>query len=351
MHLLKPEQYDRAQKIFEPLSTFNASLASLLSNTATGEVWVDDPDQPQVGYASSPESQYLAGDAGCTEAYAGLRQVIPNDAYLITSAGWDAVLEQVWQNRFARRHARCHLLLAEPKFPQWRDHLPAGMHLAQITPDLLQRDELKNIGSIRMWVGSWPSQQAFFEHGFGFCLLDGDTIACWSVTDCAVGDRCEIGIITDRAYRKRGLAAVVVAAAVEHALQRGYREIGWQCLASNAGSLALGYKTGFVFERQYDAYAPFMAVENPTDLTPDEYAQWAQHFDRAAQEEAPYAFEAAKAWAMAGEPERALRSLNLLQSSGWKGERDWFERSWCFDSMRSMPEFEQVVEMLIKRDS
>jgi hypothetical protein len=127
MHLLKPEQYGLGR--WRCSSRWRASMPAwrrCWRILPSGEVWVDDLNQPQVGYASSPESQYLAGDAGCTAAYAGLRQVIPSDAYVITSPGWDAVLEQVWQNRFARRHARCHLLLAEPKFPQWRDHLPAA---------------------------------------------------------------------------------------------------------------------------------------------------------------------------------------------------------------------------------
>jgi RimJ/RimL family protein N-acetyltransferase len=349
---LAPEQYALAAPIFARLTDFNISLAAVLAGTAEGKVWVDDLIHPRQGFASTSEGNYLVGDPFYTSGYAGLRAVIPPDVYLITDTDdWDGVLSQVWSNRFPRRHIRCHLVLDQLRFADWREHIPEGMQVVRIDQDFLERSDLKNHSKIMSWMADWRSPADFLEHGFAHYILAGNTIASWSLSDCVVNDCCEIGIVTAREYRKLGLASIVVAANVEHALGRGFNHIGWHCLASNAGSLAVGHKVGFVDERQYHAYAPHLAVENPGDLTEEECIDWANHFEGAAQVEPRYAFDAAMAWSLANQPQFALRSLHILHQSGWRGQREWFEYNWRFDAMRGMPEFDEMVDKLVNQDS
>ncbi|NTU78391.1 MAG: GNAT family N-acetyltransferase [Chloroflexales bacterium] len=65
------------------------------------------------------------------------------------------------------------------------------------------------------------SADAFLARGFGFALFDGTEPVSWCLSACAVEPRCEIGIHTHPDYRRGGLATIVVATTVAHALAAG----------------------------------------------------------------------------------------------------------------------------------
>ena len=55
------------------------------------------------------------------------------------------------------------------------------------------------------------------------------------------------------AYRRRGLATIVVAATVAHALAAGYHEVGWHCSEDNQGSQGVAEKVGFTLTHRFHA--------------------------------------------------------------------------------------------------
>lgn len=347
MHELEAKRYPLAWSLCSGLSTYNLSVAAVLAGTAPGQVWTDDPDHPRVALARTPEGYYLAGDAHYTNCYPALKAALPHHAYLILDPpAWADVLDRIWVNRAARRHPRLHLVLRLFRLPHWRDLVPDGYQLAPVDGGLLARTDLENHGQVAEWVEGWHSVTDFLQNGFGFCLVHGDTIASWCIADTVLRARCEMGVTTDPGHRRRGLAAVVVSAAVERCLKQGFTEIGWHCLASNAGSIAVGRKAGFEIERAYDGYSSFLPAENPADLTVDEYRDWAQHYERATGDGLGYSFFAAEAWAMAGEPERALAYVRRLPEMGWTGRLEWLEHNWCFASLQDQPEFLAVLAAL-----
>jgi GNAT superfamily N-acetyltransferase len=349
MRKLEADRYPVTQGLLAELSTSNLSVAAVLAGTAPGQVWADDPDDPRVVLISSPEGYYLAGDAQHAASYATIKGVLPHHAYLILDPpAWADVLDQIWVNRAARRHPRLHLLLETFRLPHWRSLVPPGYQLTPVDRDLLALTDLKNHGHVAEWVGGWHSVDDFVQNGFGYCLVRGDTIASWCIADTVLEERCEMGVTTDAGHRRRGLAAVVVSAAVEQCLERGFTEIGWHCLRSNAGSVAVGRKVGFEIERAYDGYSPFLPAENPADLTVDEYRDWALHYERVTGEGLGYSFHAAEAWAMAGEPERALAYLRRLAEMGWQGRPEWLEHNWRFASLRDHPAFCAVLAAIGK---
>jgi RimJ/RimL family protein N-acetyltransferase len=103
--------------------------------------------------------------------------------------------------------------------------------------------------------GNWGSTAAFLAKGFGFVTLytkaGAVQVVSWSLADCRSGDACEIGIHTVKEYRRRGLASITAAAAVEYALSHDFSRVGWHCSEDNLGSIGTAEKVGFERERDY----------------------------------------------------------------------------------------------------
>ncbi len=309
MHKLDQAQYGVAQALFAGLAEIHFSVGAVLAGTARGEIWVDDLAHPRVGLAATSEGHYLAGDPLHRPSYAGLKQVLPHRAYLIFEPdGWEAVLDQVWDNPFARKHLRQNYRFT-PHDPargssqdrDWLARLPPGYQLAAVDRDLLGRTELEQHAEVVERVEEWLSVDFFIERGFGWVILHGNTIASRCIADCVDGVRCEMGVGTDPRHRRRGLGTLVVSAALDDCLRKGYRQVGWHCLTSNAGSIGVALKNGFEKVKDYYAYSSVLPAENAGDLTLAECRDWAAHFEKASESILWYRYYAAGAWALAGE--------------------------------------------------
>jgi hypothetical protein len=213
MNELKRANLSRAKTLFAGLSKFNLSVRTVLEGRSPGRVWIDNDQAPSVALLTSPEGHYVAGDCGAESSYASLEALIPFGAYLtVQPDGWGGKLEKIWSNRFAREHIRRHYRLAEMQLGDWRQCVPDGCRVAVVDAGLLG-SEKKNVSKVLGWVeNNWHSETDFLSNGFGFCMISGEAIVAWCLSDCVGGGRCEIGIKTDEGHRRRGLAALTVAA-------------------------------------------------------------------------------------------------------------------------------------------
>lgn len=349
MPVLEPHQFVIAQPLFEPFDSYHLAQQAVLAGVMPGQVWVDDLSNPRVGFLSSSEGQYLAGDPEYTTVYTELREIIPYYAYLLVDTlDWEPVLNQVWKNPAARRHYRQHYLFSQKNAPTWREYMPEGARVVNIDENLLKLNHLENFGAVEDWLDGWGTHENFLARGCGTCIVIGETIASYSLMDLGIGDRCEIGIVTDIHYRRQGLGKLAVSATIESCLKRGYREIGWQCLRSNAGSIATAKRTGFAWERDYITFSCWIPAESTGDMTPEEYADWAEHFERVSQNEVGWAFQAVQAWALGGKPQRAIMNLRRLVDSGWKARPEWVHDNWRLSHMWEIEEFQQLMENLVE---
>ncbi|MCC6442597.1 MAG: GNAT family N-acetyltransferase [Armatimonadetes bacterium] len=345
MRELHPTQYPLIEPLPRESARIHYSLRAVIRKALPGRIWADDPDRPRILLARTPEGFYLIGDPAHQEAYPALKETIPEDAYLILHpAGWEKAIGRVWNNPAARPHPRQHWRFqGQPPVGPWK-LLPEGFRLVPIDRDLLADSGRPNHGPVAEWVSGWGSENRFLERGFGFCVLAGETIASWCIADNVCGEQCEIGIHTDMRYRRRGLAAAAVAAALEHCLRCGLTDIGWHCLASNTGSQAVARKSGFAKTGDYLAYSHLLPAESAADMSPEEYRDWAAHYERFAPGSLRFAYHAAEAWAMAGEPGRALAQLKRLADGSWQGSATWLLYNWRFAALKAIPEFQEIVE-------
>ncbi len=352
---LNPEQFSKATPLFAGIAEWNVYVTAVLQQKSPGRVYVDNPDAPRSGFLVSLDRNYLVGDPNNHGFNTALSEELANTllagdrvnpanpelAFNLDSPNWEPALAEIladwrWPPIWdSKQHYRFDQLQVD-----WHKILPTGYTITQLDIALLAEQGLTLpkhiIDSIRI---GWQNEANFVENGFGFAALHHNEMVCWCMADVTVGDRCEIGIETIAAHRRRGLATAVTAATVEHYSQAGYRHFSWHCAASNKASINTAQKVGFVLERPYNDYT-FHYDE------PRHYAELgrlyffeAQLYEEAADmleiaievDDAPPAyvyFLAARALAHLEEPV----AIEYLQEAIATGFKDW-------ELLRTLPEF------------
>jgi RimJ/RimL family protein N-acetyltransferase len=223
-----------------------------------GAAFVDDPIRPRSVFVHSPEGNFVGGDPNnlgfVTDLRAHLEATFDaeRDGDLVLSFdhdGWLSVAEAIVPDLFLFKVPRRHYVYRGER-PRLGPNPPPGYRIAPIDAALLERQQVP--GHMWEWIaGNWGGVDGFLTHGFGAVAVHGEAVVSWSLADCIVADRAEIGIHTAPEHRRRGLAAQVTAAAVAIALDRGLTEVGWHCNDDNPGSYRTAESVGFRLTRRY----------------------------------------------------------------------------------------------------
>jgi RimJ/RimL family protein N-acetyltransferase len=362
LHELSRPDYDRVRDLYEPLR-FHLSSFAVLDGVNPGKVFVDDPAEPQSSYMYSPEACYLVGNPHNDAFNRALNMAIFSRAAIggDDSAPSFVLSTEAWANQLAticaprsplfqlRRHYVCRRVALD-----WRAALPDGFSVQMIDDGLLDNPTLPD--QISGWISNnWGSADYFSANAFGAATLHGSTIVSWSVADCVSGTGCEIGIHTDPAYRRRGLAAITAARAVDYALSHGFSAVGWQCADDNAGSFRTAEKVGFELERRYADY--YMFLDEAEHLAETAYiALKAGRFQDCADLcEQVFALRAdmpdtiyhmaARAWAAVGNSDKALAYLNEAADRHWP-HRAYTESCAEFELLQGLPQWAAILDRM-----
>ena len=320
------------------------SVTAVIEGAVKGEVWVDQPESPTSVYLITPEGQYLAGEAHNPAFVQALAQKLQKETwvnFMYDSEKWETAFPILLAGKYARRQKRLYYRLEALQLKDWRDRLPPDFQMRRVDADFLRQRHLKNFQEVEMRLDDWFGEQNFLTQGFGFCVLHEDIIATRCISDCVSGGICEIGIGTDPTYRRRGLAALTVAATVEYCLQRGLKQVGWHCLENNIGSWKTAEKVGFQRRGSFYEFSNGLPAENAGDLSRAEWQETAEFAGRAFQESgeknARLCFQAAAGWALAGEKQAALEYLGRFQALGGGKGSDaftrWIPTAWMFKDL------------------
>lgn len=117
--------------------------------------------------------------------------------------------------------------------------LPAGYQLREIDGPLLS----KLSGRITPFF-SWKNPEDFLKTGKGYCIMEGDRAAAWAFSAAVSDEEIDIGVETDPAYQRLGLASAATARMVQFCFQQGKKPV-WACHAQNIASKKLAEKCGF----------------------------------------------------------------------------------------------------------
>lgn len=349
IHELTPSAFSEARPLFAGLEPFQVSVGAVLDGECEGRLFVDDATRPRSALLTSPEGCFLAGEPDNTAFNAALRRFVW-DA-LFAQDGWEMLFVTVdsahWRDRLSEMAAPRELLRVERRHftcdaspIDWRARVPRGFVVRQVDDQLLDATDLEIPDHLHGWIANnWGTRERFRARGFGFATVGDGAVASWSLADGRSGDACEIGIQTHYAYRRRGLATVTAAAAVEHALASGFRTVGWHANDDNAASIATAGRIGFRYDRRYSSLY-FYATEAEEMAERGWVAFRAGRHDETAALLAR-AFElrpdspdfqyllAARAHAALGDTESSVQHLNRAIDRGWSDA----------DAAKACPEF------------
>ncbi len=342
LYLLPPVDHGKVRPLFAALDHHQA-VHAILDGTAQGTVYADDLDYPSAALALTGKRFYVAGDPERDAFLEGLRMLFAEVIYpraqeagavmfvLYYAPGWEHAVERILVGKHPIQDRREYWeLRGRPR--DWRALLPAGVKLRTVDRDLLVDGHLGRRDALEEELCSErESVEDFLQHSLGVCLLDGDEIVSWCLSEYDSSGRCEVGIETAEPHRRRGLGTAAASALMERALTQGRRRIGWHCWASNAASSATAHAAGLEKVEEYPVcFAWFDEVDNLAvngnirlrDGDPGAAIEWYRRAFFHGEAKGWAHWNAAAAYTRLGEAEKAIGALREALARGCGGREE-----------------------------
>jgi RimJ/RimL family protein N-acetyltransferase len=258
-------EYQRIRPLFSGLD-HNLVIDSIMDGNTCGCLYANDPYSPTAALLwNRQEALFLAGDPGAPLVLEGLHGllkdvIIPNarQRYIpllslqVQPDEWEPHLASLLEGLQLEKAYRRLYLLKQIGL-NYRSGLMPGYNLQRIDEKLLDSD-LVNREQVLGWIDSfWPSTTSFLEQGFGFCISGRYAIASWCLSVFTSGNRYELGVATDEAYRNHGFASLTAAACLEYCLLNELVP-EWHCWEDNTSSIKVAEKIGLEQRMSYPAF-------------------------------------------------------------------------------------------------
>lgn len=300
-------------------SSQELSILSVINGIMPGEIFVDCDNNPASVLIKTSECNLLAGNPDNEKFNSEVKDELDFwDQFTLDTDEWETKLPEIHKDKFIRKYKRRHYVLNNLKYCDYKKNLKEGFYLEKVDPGYISKCNLKNSEKVMDWVNNWGSIDNFNKYGAGFIIKNQDTIVSWSLTDCKYDTKSAIGIHSDSDYRKNGFGAIAAAATAGYCLCNGITEIDWLCVDTNAGSAAIAEKLGFVRKSDYYSFTPYAPIENESDLTLEQWAEWALYFEKALEEEPRLFWDCAIYLMKANNVDSVIKLLNTKVEKGWK---------------------------------
>jgi RimJ/RimL family protein N-acetyltransferase len=267
---LSADLFPRAEPLYRAAWFDQAQIYAVFEGTQKGRIFVDDVASPTSALMCRTYEFYVAGSAEARD----LRRFIaeaPSEAgvfhefygYCPVGKPWEEALLEDHNHRLEvidRRSFRFPATDAD-RVKGWRKQLPSGVEVLSVDGELAERIDREMHEMIGFF---WGGYEPFDRHGFGFCAVVDGQFASLIYTIAVGANQANVSIETAPAFRRRGLAAIVGAAYIEHCLERGLTAT-WDCDAPNLASYHLAQKLGFVEHEPFSELA--MPGRAPLELS------------------------------------------------------------------------------------
>lgn len=234
----------------------NVGFARAALGVGGASVWADRAVRPRAFHAAHPHGMSLVWGPDVAGAFddvvAHLRTGRAGPEWLQvdprwTGLDWDGALGAVdagaseAEDAAAVRHGRVNFAFdPDAHRARWGDRTPPDGWRARAATAA----DFGWSGSV-VPSGFWPDAAAFLAHGGGAVVERDGVVGAMAFTSFRHGTDLELGIETDPAHRRRGLAGAAAAAMIARVTAAGLTPV-WACRAGNLGSYRLACSLGFV---------------------------------------------------------------------------------------------------------
>ena len=278
IQLLESADYARVKRLVSELQDQSMALA-VLDGTRPGIVLANSKVDPAAVFIAALEGSFAwTYLAGCTDDSTfnqdlnrwlfdehSLGSDVAFSFLVCDNASWALALAAILRPRAVIPDRRLLYTCIQRPEP-WHSAIPAGYSISSLDQDLFDSD-VEIPEKVSQWFDhNFGSRAAFLSRGFGAAAVHDDQVVAWSFADSVVGDRADIGVETDEAHQRKGLAYCTTCLTLEQAFDRGLRQIGWHCHLINVPSVKTAEKAGFQLQREYPAYAVHFDVEKHAGL-------------------------------------------------------------------------------------
>jgi RimJ/RimL family protein N-acetyltransferase len=364
---LDSEEYFLAENLLSE-HAIHLAVQALLAGDSEGEIYLDDKENPLTVFAWTMRRYFVAGRHDNQIFNQTLRRYFDEQVFaaglgnsddgftlFFPTPGWESgIAEQLLPGRYPlvdqHDYFRCREVVQD-----WREIIPDGYQLVRVDEQLLEKKHLVNHAALVEEIHSeCQSVIHFLEDRFGVCLLQGDQIITWCLSEYNSTGRCEVGIATTPDHRRKGLAKTATLALVEAALGKGYHEVGWHCYASNNKSIATAQSAGFekvcsypAFFVSYEKAIAFSLVANQA-FERQAYQQALEWFQKALDEpEVPawIYWNTAVVCTYLDQKKLAFQYLGKAVDKGFN-DLDFIQKSQHFDKWHTTWEWESLINRL-----
>lgn len=216
-----------------------------------GTVWTNSIEAPTVARLQLAIINAVAGDSTSPDAEEIIRMIEPMQIVFGPDDGWTQIIKNQWGERLGiqQRAWFSPESLDLDHLRHLRDQLPEGYKLERMDLETIKRVDKRKAMHIPTFFGS---SEDFYKMGIAYCIKYEDKVISIASTFTPFTDMFEIQVDTsDTDHRRKGLATVVSAALMVHALENGMAP-HWD--AANEASIHLALKLGYTNPDHWDAY-------------------------------------------------------------------------------------------------
>jgi RimJ/RimL family protein N-acetyltransferase len=252
---LNRTDYERVRPLFRKMD-IHLPLQAILAGNVSAIIYVDNPLHPQTALTWTGHRFYLAGSPGNTDLIAAVRKIFfENFAMSAWKTGiesyvlyyptekWEVFVKAMLEKKFPIKAERSYFAYKASRANLQKP--PDGYSIRSVDSAFLSEKWQNQESLTEEMCSERVSVTDFLAKSFGVCLIKGNAIMGWCLSEYNTGHRCEIGIAVDEDIREEGFGTLLTQSFIEMARTKDVARIGWHCAASNIASGATALKAGF----------------------------------------------------------------------------------------------------------
>lgn len=263
MKHLDKNKYAKAAEAIQNATINTLFAEAVIEQKINGDIFVDNPDEPQTFYIVHPYGMtLLLGNCENENFNNQFREYALNSKGIRDKYEWMQAFPETWDTTLLKLFGNKLIRSGENKEPQVKGmiELNTRVNFEFNRKDFLrlrksiEDKEIKIVRTDKRVFSEmpgtvvpacfWGTEDDFLNNGIGFSLFYQNKLASTAFASFINGKQLELGIETVPAYRGKGFAQLVCQSLIEYCMENNYEPI-WACRLGNTGSYKLAQKTGF----------------------------------------------------------------------------------------------------------